>query len=133
MGSAEYYRRREEEFDDTSHTQKIYKAGTESLSDWIKELWYQYVRYNRQTLRYTDRRWIRYCEHVGKDAMATLKAMPIKVLDNFFHYVLHTRRASVRHASTLQTYWNVFTLMRRRETGIVDITPLVKTQMHGVS
>lgn len=65
--------------------------------------------------------------------MATLKAMPIKVLDNFFHYVLHTRRASVRHASTLQTYWNVFTLMRRRETGIVDITPLVKTQMHGVS
>lgn len=56
VGSAEYYRRREEEFDDTSHTQKIYKAGTESLSDWIKELWYQYVRYKRQTLRHTDRR-----------------------------------------------------------------------------
>lgn len=65
--------------------------------------------------------------------MGTLKAMPIKVLDNFFHYVLHVRRASVRHASTLQTYWNVFTLMRRKETGIVDINPLVKTQMHGVS
>lgn len=51
VGSAEYYRRREEEFDDTSHTQKIYKAGTESLSDWIKELWYQYARYTYQSLR----------------------------------------------------------------------------------
>lgn len=53
--------------------------------------------------------------------------MPIKVLDNFFHYVLYSRRGSVCHVSTLQTYWNVFTLMRRKETGILAIDPLVKT------
>lgn len=48
--------------------------------------------------------------------MVTLKTMPIKVLDNSFHYVLHTRRASVRYDSTLQTYCNVLTLKRRKET-----------------
>lgn len=48
VGSAEYYRRREEEFDETSHTQKVYKAGTESLSGWIKELWYQYVKHTAE-------------------------------------------------------------------------------------
>ena len=36
-------------------------------------------------------------------------------------------------ASTLQTYWNVFCLVRKKETGSLEIDPLVKSQMHGVS
>jgi len=35
-------------------------------------------------------------------------------------------------ASTLQTYWNVFCLVRKKETGYLEIDPLVKSQMHGV-
>ncbi|KAF2158757.1 hypothetical protein M409DRAFT_30718 [Zasmidium cellare ATCC 36951] len=114
MGSAEYYRRREEEFDETTQTRKIYKDKTEKLRDWIKGLWFQ------------------YCEHVNKEPMSTLKTMPIQVLDNFFHWLLHRRRESLRSASSLQTYWNVFTLMRRSETGIIDVPLLIKSQMHGV-
>lgn len=40
-GSLEYYRRREQEFDLTKQTQKIYKDTTESLRDWIKDLWFE--------------------------------------------------------------------------------------------
>ena len=39
----EYYRRREEEFDEVAQTRKIYKDKTEKLRAWIKELWSQYV------------------------------------------------------------------------------------------
>ena len=35
-------------------------------------------------------------------------------------------------ASTLQTYWNVFYLVRKKETGCLEIDPLIKSQMHGV-
>lgn len=35
-------------------------------------------------------------------------------------------------ASTLQTYWNVFCLVRKKETGCQEIDPLVKSQMQGV-
>jgi len=111
IGTAEYYRRREEEFDETTQTRKIYKDKTEKVRDWIKELWF------------------RYCEYVGKDPMTVLRTIPIKVLDSFFHWVLHTRRESLRSASSLQTYWNVFTLMRRSETGIIDVPLLIKAQM----
>ena len=39
---AEYYSRMEEDFDETTLTQRIYAKESEHLQDWVKNLWYQY-------------------------------------------------------------------------------------------
>lgn len=60
----------------------------------------------------------------------TLKAISINVLIAFFNWLLCEQKVGA--ASTLQTYWNVFCLFRKKETGCLEIDPLIKTQMHGV-
>ncbi len=56
----------------------------------------------------------------------------INVLYVFFDWLLSSRKDTMGAASTLQTYWNVFCLVRKKETGSLEIDPPVKSQMHGV-
>ncbi len=98
----------------------------------MKRLWYQY------DLSFpADGKWLtayatRYCGFRGKDPVETLKLIPIKVLHNFLHWILQERSETLRTASSLQTYWNTFCLVRKKETGYHLTDPLVKSQMHGV-
>lgn len=64
--------------------------------------------------------------------MATLEGILIKVLYTFFDWLLRERKDSLGAASSLQTYWNAFCLLRKQETGRHQIDPLIKSQMHGV-
>ena len=61
-----------------------------------------------------------------------LKGISINVLFVFFDWLLSVRKDRLGAASTLQTYWNVFCLVRKKETGCLEIDPLIKSQMHGV-
>ena len=74
----------------------------------------------------------RYCTLTEKDPLITLKQISINVLYVFFDWLLSVRRDSVSAADTLQTYWNVFCLVRKKETGCQDIDSLLKSQMQGV-
>ena len=67
-----------------------------------------------------------------KDRLQFLQEIPIRGLYNFFHWLLTVRRESFRAASSLQTYWNVFSLIRKKETGLVFIDPTIKAQMTAV-
>ncbi len=64
--------------------------------------------------------------------MATLEDISINVLYAFFDWLLRERKDSLGAASSLQTYWNAFCLVRKQETGRHQIDPLIKSQMHGV-
>lgn len=75
----------------------------------------------------------RLCRFRRKEPIDTLRQIPIQVLHNFFHWMLQSRSDTLRAASSLQTYWNTFCLVRRKETGLHHIDPLTKSQMHGVS
>ena len=46
--------------------------------------------------------------------------------------VYKVRKDRLGAARTLQTYWNVFCLVRKKETGCLEIEPLIKSQMHRV-
>ena len=75
---------------------------------------------------------LRYCTFTEKDPIITLRGISINVLYVFFDWLLSVRKDTLGAASTLQTYWNVFCLVRKKETGCQIIDPLVKSQMHGV-
>lgn len=74
----------------------------------------------------------RYCQFTEKDPVLTLKSFTINVIYTFFHWLLTIRKGSISAASSLQTYWNVFCLIRKKETGCHQIDSLIKSQMHGV-
>ena len=74
----------------------------------------------------------RYCEFTGKNPVMTLKEISINILYVFFDWLLSIRKDRLSAASTLQTYWNVFCLVQKKETGYLEIDPLIKSQMHGV-
>ena len=86
--------------------------------------------------RFVDRRMLikigRYYEFTGKEPVITLKGISIYVLFVFFDWLLSVRKDRLGAASTLQTYWNVFCLVRKKETGYLEINPLIKSQIHGV-
>ncbi|OQN95439.1 hypothetical protein B0A48_18547 [Cryoendolithus antarcticus] len=46
--------------------------------------------------------------------------------------MLGEKSDTLRTASTLQTYWNTLCLVRRKETGLFAIDPMIKSQMHGI-
>ncbi len=74
----------------------------------------------------------RYCQFTKKNPLVTFEAITINVLYAFFDWLLTERKDSIGAASTLQTYWNVLCLVRKKETGCYQIDPLIKSQMHGV-
>jgi len=74
----------------------------------------------------------RYCTFTEKDPLITIKEVSINVLYVFFDWLLLVRKDTLGAASTLQTYWNVFCLVRKKVTGCQEIDPLVKSQMQGV-
>lgn len=74
----------------------------------------------------------RYCALAEKDPVNTLKTISVNVLYVFFDWLIEKRKDTLGAASTLQTYWNVFCLVRKKETGYHMLDPLIKSQMHGV-
>lgn len=74
----------------------------------------------------------RYCQFTEKNPVATLEGISIKVLYTFFSWLLGERKGSIGAASSLQTYWNAWCLVRKQETGGHQLDPLIKTQMRGV-
>ena len=75
----------------------------------------------------------RFCQFTHIDPVENLKRIPIKVVHSFFHWVLRQRSDTLRAASSLQTYWNTFGLVRRKETGCCVIDAEIKRQWQGVS
>ena len=122
----------EEEYDETQLTKKIYGDRSEQLQGWIEALWYRYgidmVPQYRPWLTHSS-----YCETVRNDPqpLETLRLAPISVIDTFFNWVLSFRSDTLRCASSLQTYWNAFTLVRKKRTGVA-VDPTLKSQMEGV-
>lgn len=74
----------------------------------------------------------RYCTFTEKDPLITIKEVSINVLYVFFDWLLLVRKDTLSAASTLQTYWNVFCLVRKKITGFQEIDPLIKSQMQEV-
>lgn len=64
--------------------------------------------------------------------METFRGITVNVLYAFFDWLLTKREDSIGAASSLQTYWNAWCLVRRQETGCFQVDPLIKNQMHGV-
>ncbi|KAK0838493.1 hypothetical protein LTS02_017738 [Friedmanniomyces endolithicus] len=110
-GVGEEYRQREADFDEVSATQRPYAKGSKSLLNGVQQQWLRCSSPARVLrLKYTE------------PAAASL----------FFHFLLAHRRQTLRHTSTLQTYWNTLCLVRRRETGLMVIETHVKDGMVGV-
>lgn len=53
-------------------------------------------------------------------------------LASFFRWLLRESRGSIDSSRTVQTYWNVLCILRRQETGRIDIDPVTKHQMFNV-
>ena len=61
-----------------------------------------------------------------------LKRISINILFVFFDWLFSVQKDRQSAASTLQTYWNVFCLVRKKETDRPEIDPLIKSQIHGI-
>lgn len=59
--------------------------------------------------------------------MATLEGISINVLYAFWDWLLTERKASIGAASSLQTYWNAWCLVRKQESGGYQLDPLIKS------
>ncbi|KAK3615754.1 hypothetical protein LTR22_027317 [Elasticomyces elasticus] len=97
--SAEYLRR-EEEFNEIDWTRRLYAKGSDALARGIRAQWQS------------------FCHKVKKDPVEELKCFEV-----------NQRRATLRHTSTLQTYWNTLCLVRKRETGLQHVPSHVKEAM----
>lgn len=75
---------------------------------------------------------LRYCTSTQKDPVECLRLFNISTVATFFHWLLRTRQATLRKASTLQTYWNTLCLLRKAETGLHIIPQELKASMVGV-
>ena len=74
----------------------------------------------------------RFCEITQLDPIEQLKLFPIGVLNSFFHWLLHERSDSLHAKSSVQTYWNALSLVRRNETGCCVIDLETKSEWQGV-
>ncbi|KAL2814347.1 hypothetical protein BDW59DRAFT_154427 [Aspergillus cavernicola] len=76
----------------------------------------------------------RFCTETKRDARELMAADPpdIRTLFNFFDYTITTRREYIDAASTIQTYWNYWALIRKQDFGL-SIPPSIKDGMVGVS
>ena len=75
----------------------------------------------------------RYCSIVRKDPGESLELFRVGTVATFLHWLLKTRKSTLRKASTLQTYWNTLCLVRKAETGLHIIPQELKAAMVGVS
>ena len=75
----------------------------------------------------------RYCLIVRKDPGESLELFRVGTVATFLHWLLNTRKATLRKTSTLQTYWNTLCLVRKAETGLHIIPQELKAAMVGVS
>jgi hypothetical protein len=60
-----------------------------------------------------------------------MRQASVPVLDNFFHWLLEERRERLHKASSLQTYWNAWTMIRQQKTTLT-VEPQLKAAMDGV-
>ena len=127
--SVETYKKMEMDFNEIALTQKKYK--NKSVHDWISEMITKWGKVSRWL-------WIililiySYCTFMEKDRRQFLREIFISSLYNFFHWLFTVCWESFWVASSLQTYWNVFGFIRKKETSLMFIDPTIKTQMTAV-
>ncbi|KAL1864669.1 hypothetical protein Plec18167_009669 [Paecilomyces lecythidis] len=128
--------------EDTSDDDISDNGSNEAPIDWmereqnIDRLAIQQRRYDKKTKDQQDRiwkYWTQFCEETGRNPRKLLAQDPPQVQTsfNFWDYTITRRRGTFKAASTLQTYYNQWTLMRRRMTGL-SIPDAFKDAMCGV-
>ncbi|KAF9639217.1 hypothetical protein BFW01_g11023 [Lasiodiplodia theobromae] len=100
-------------FDEKTLTQRVYSDSTEIL------------------LKQVEKLWVQYCAIRTLDNEAAIEKVNIRLLHNFFVWVLNYRKTTLRAKGTLETYWKVFCLLREHKVGL-KLDKLVIRQMHGV-
>ena len=50
----------------------------------------------------------------------------------FFRWLIRESHGTIDSSRSVQTYWNVLCILRRQETGLIDIDPVLKHQMMNV-
>ncbi|TKA25160.1 hypothetical protein B0A54_17675 [Friedmanniomyces endolithicus] len=73
-----------------------------------------------------------FCQRTREDPESELRLFTTQILSLFFHFLLEQSRGTLRHASTLQTYWDTLCLVRKEETGLYVVEPHVKDAVVGV-
>lgn len=73
-----------------------------------------------------------YCVCRKWEPRATIEAVSVKTLYNFFYWILHGRRKTLRSVGTLETYWKAFCLVRERCVG-GKLDKIIVVQMKDVS
>ncbi|KUL81733.1 hypothetical protein ZTR_09836 [Talaromyces verruculosus] len=103
---------RERELDPIAIREREYKGN---LHGWVWEL------------------WSRFCNETKRDPLTLMQEHPPCTLKiyNFWDYTLTTRRDRIDAASTLQTYHNVWTLIREQKTGLSIPQSLKKPMADG--
>lgn len=74
----------------------------------------------------------KYCALTERDSVLTLNTISINILYVFFDRLLKIRKDRIGEVGTLQPFWNVFCQVQKKETGCLQIDPLIKGQMHEV-
>jgi hypothetical protein len=75
---------------------------------------------------------IRYFATVNADSKQALREFSIRDLVCFFCWLIRESHGSIDCSRSVQTYWNVLCMVRRQETGLIDIDPVTKHQMKNV-
>jgi hypothetical protein len=81
----EEYIRREREFDPTKASRR------------------QYAKASNAMLKYMSKSWRKYCNVTQKDFSESLQCFHLSSVSNFFHWLLRTRKGTLRKATSLQT------------------------------
>ncbi|OCK73115.1 hypothetical protein K432DRAFT_430744 [Lepidopterella palustris CBS 459.81] len=111
--SAEYYIRQRNEFDESKLTKRNYGDSSIYLQNLVK------------------RQWEKYFHLVGLDSHKALEEFTVQDLSSFFRWLLRESRGSVDSFRSVQTYWNVLCIVRRQETGRIEVDPATKHSMIG--
>ena len=56
----------------------------------------------------------------------------IRDLVCFFRWLIRESHGTIDSSRSVQTYWNVLCIVRRQETGLIDMDPVLKHQMMNV-
>ncbi|KAI9923770.1 hypothetical protein MW887_008398 [Aspergillus wentii] len=106
---------KEDRIDVNKVRQRTYSDNSEKGQDWVWTL------------------WCRFCEETKREPTELMVQdnLSIATLYNFWDYTLEKRRKHIEAASTLQTYWNIWTTERRKRTDR-SLPSAIKDGMIGV-
>jgi len=80
-------------------------------------------------IRMIKQQWERYFSTVGSNPEQALVEFDIRDLVCFFRWLIRESHGTIDSSRSVQTYWNVLCIVRRQETGLIDMDPVLKHQM----